>query len=79
MNPRRELLPVVRRPGPLTVLGRGLVVGGVIVAGQWWVLTHAAQDPRLVWAVLGVPGLVAGVAVARVFTVTGRSRRGGDW
>jgi fatty acid desaturase len=62
-------------------LGRALVVGVMIVAVQWAVVSFTT-DPRAWGVVLGVPALFAGSALARMFTVTdlvrdpGAGRRG---
>lgn len=55
----------VGRPGALIL--RTVVTTLVILTVQWAVLTHTT-DPRAVAAVLGVPALVAGAAVARAIT-----------
>jgi uncharacterized membrane protein YgdD (TMEM256/DUF423 family) len=62
-------------------LARALVVGVVIVAVQWAVVS-VTTNPRAWGVVLGVPALFAGSALARMFTVTellrdpGSGRRG---
>lgn len=53
----------------MSILGRGLVLGALILAGQWWVITHAAGDLRLFWTVLGVPAGITGLALARLVTL----------
>ena len=70
-------LPVVG--GRVSVLGRGLVLGGLVLAVQWWVITYSAQDTRLFWAVLAVPALVTGLTVARLVTVVTGAPRGGGY
>jgi hypothetical protein len=64
-----------------SVLLTGLLATVVIVAGQWAVITHTT-DKTTILAVLGVPGLVAGMTTARLCAVTigatgVRTRRGG--
>jgi len=63
----------------VSVLGRGLTVGAVILGGQWLAITYAAHDTTLFWVALGLPAVVTGLTIVRVFTVLGapRSRRDG--
>jgi len=50
-------------------LGRALACGAVITGVQWAVIV-STTDPRAWGAVLGLPALFAGSALARVFVVT---------
>lgn len=50
----------------VSVAGRGLVAGVTILTGQWYVIRYGTHLPALYWAVLGVPALVTGVALARL-------------
>jgi uncharacterized membrane protein YccF (DUF307 family) len=60
----------------MLILWRGLVLGGLILAGQWWVITHAADDVRLYWTALSVPAAVSGLVLARLVTLpAGRAAR----
>ena len=63
----------------VSVFGRGLALGGLIVGGQWVTITYAAHNVTLFWVVLGLPAAVTGLVLARLFTVAAapRSRRGG--
>jgi hypothetical protein len=51
------------------VLGSSLLCGMAITGVQWAVVTHTTH-PGVLAVVLGVPGLVAGVSVARAVTVS---------
>jgi hypothetical protein len=57
---------VTRMGGNLT---RALGTTAVIVAIQWAVVSFTS-DPRAWGVALGVPGLFAGAAIARLFSVT---------
>jgi len=62
----RQTQEVTRMGG---VLLRALAAMGVIVGMQWAVL-RATTDPRA-WAItLSLPALFAGVAIARMFSIT---------
>lgn len=50
-------------------LGRALGTTAVIVGIQWAVLS-LTTDPRAWGVALGIPALFAGVAIARMFSVT---------
>lgn len=51
-----------------TNLTRAVVVAAVITGLEWVIVAHVT-DWRIVLAVLGVPALLAGSTVARLFTV----------
>ena len=55
---------------PVSLLGRVLVSAGVIVGGQWLVITRYADNVTLLLVVLAVPALITAVTVVRVLTVT---------
>lgn len=66
----------------VSLIGRVLVVAGVITGVQWVVITHAAQDTTLLAVVLGLPALFTARTVVRAVTIvadasTGRERRRG--
>ncbi|MEU7528535.1 hypothetical protein AB0A74_22585 [Saccharothrix sp. NPDC042600] len=68
----------------MSLIGRVLVVGSVIVGVQWVVITHAAHNTPLVATVLGLPALFTAHTVVRALTIvadgggtTRRDRRGG--
>jgi TRAP-type C4-dicarboxylate transport system permease large subunit len=52
-----------------SVLGWGLLTAGLIVGVQWIVIRNTT-DAGTIGAVLGVPALVAGMAIARLCVVT---------
>ncbi len=56
------------------VAGYAVVSGVVIGAVQWATVAHSTE-PALMGAVLGVPALLAGVTVGRLFTVASLHRR----
>jgi hypothetical protein len=62
----RHTQEVTRMGGNLT---RALGTTAVIVAMQWAVVS-LTSDPRAWGVALGVPGLFAGAAIARLFSVT---------
>jgi hypothetical protein len=62
----RQIQEVTRMGGNLT---RALGTTAVIVAVQWLVVSFTS-DPRAWGVALGVPGLFAGAAIARLFSVT---------
>jgi uncharacterized Tic20 family protein len=65
----------------VSLVGRVLLVAGLLTGVQWVVITHAAQDTALVAVVLGLPALFTASTVVRALTVVadgtaGRERRG---
>lgn len=48
----------------LVVAGRVLLAAAVIVGIQWAVIHYLPSNTTLVWAVLGVPALLAGYTLA---------------
>ncbi len=52
-----------------SVLGYALVSAVAIAGVQWVILAHTAAGPIVLALVLGVPALLAGVTVGRLFTV----------
>jgi hypothetical protein len=63
---KRAAAQVTRTTGTFS---RALLVGGVIVGVQWAVISRLPSTTTLL-AVLGVPALFAGVAIARLLQVT---------
>ncbi|SER76166.1 hypothetical protein [Actinokineospora terrae] len=62
----------------VSLLGRVLVLGGMITGVQWVVVTYAAGNTTLLAVVLGLPALFTASTLVRVFTVvTDAPRRGG--
>ena len=62
----------------VSLIGRTLVSAGLIVGGQWLVITYAVANVPLVLAVLTVPALLSSATLVRLLTVTEvRSARGG--
>jgi hypothetical protein len=53
---------------PVSLVGRVLVTGLVIVGVQWLVLTHS-ENASLRWVVLGFPALVTACTVTKALTV----------
>jgi hypothetical protein len=75
----RRAADVLARVRALSLAGRVAVTAGVIVAVQWFVITHPA-NPWVLLAVLGLPALFASYALTRALTVTtvdAPHRRGG--
>ena len=66
----------------LAVAGRVLLAAAVIVGIQWAVIHYLSSNTTLVWAVLGVPAVLAGYTLAVALTgsiglSSIRRRRGG--
>jgi hypothetical protein len=64
----------------VSLAGRVLVTGGVIVGGQWLVITYAATNTTLLLVVLAVPAMFAAHVITKALTVTEirpSSRKGG--
>ncbi len=53
----------------VSLAGRVVLTGGMIVGVQWVVITHAANT-TLFWVVLALPALIAGNVLTRALTVT---------
>ena len=52
----------------IAVAGRVLLVAAVIAGAQWAVITYWPHNTTLLWAVLVVPGLLAGYTLADALT-----------
>jgi len=63
----------------VSLAGRSLVTGGLIVGVQWLVITHVDQRSAAYWLALAVPAALAGYALTRAFTITTLTHRGGGW
>jgi hypothetical protein len=61
----------------VSLAGRSLVTGAVIVGVQWLVLTRVDVHEVVYWAVLAVPAWLAGYTLTRAFTITTVVHRGG--
>jgi hypothetical protein len=67
----------------IAVAGRVLLAATVIAGIQWAVIHYLPGNATLLWAVLGVPALLAGYTLAEALTgstglgSTGRRRRAG--
>ena len=59
----------------VSLVGRVLVVAGVIVGVQWVVITHALTDTTLVAVVLGLPALFAAHGIVRALTIVADGQR----
>ena len=55
---------------PFSLLGRVLGTAGLIVGGQWLVITRFADNVTLLWVVLAVPALITAATLVRLLTVT---------
>lgn len=53
----------------VSLAGRVLVTGGLIVGVQWLVITYAAGS-TLFWVALALPALIAGHVLTKAVTVT---------
>jgi hypothetical protein len=64
----------------VSLIGRVLVVAGMLTGVQWVVITYAVDNTALVAVVLGLPALFTASTLVRSLTVVadgGRTRRGG--
>ncbi|EWC58862.1 hypothetical protein UO65_5864 [Actinokineospora spheciospongiae] len=63
----------------VSLVGRVLVLGGLITGVQWVVITYAADNTSLLLSVLGLPALFTAATLVRTLTVVadGPRRRGG--
>lgn len=63
----------------VSLIGRVLVIGGLITGVQWVVVTYAAGNTTLLLAVLGLPALLCAATLARTLTVVADAprRKGG--
>jgi len=64
----------------VSLTGHVLATAGVIVGGQWLVITYAPGS-TLFWGVLALPALITGHVLTRAFTVMSLdvTHRRGDW
>ncbi|MGH3888186.1 MAG: hypothetical protein ACRDSZ_16750 [Pseudonocardiaceae bacterium] len=53
----------------VSLAGQVLITAGVIVGGQWIVITYAPGS-TLFWVVLALPALIAGHVLTKALTVT---------
>jgi len=63
----------------VSLVGRVLVLGGLITGAQWVVITYAADNTTLLLGVLGVPALFTAATLVRRLTVVSDAprRKGG--
>jgi hypothetical protein len=76
----RKAAKGVREVNRLTAMAVRTVLFAVVITGVEWLVTRYATDERVILPTLGVPGLVAGFQIARLFAVTEviySARRGG--
>lgn len=63
----------------VSLAGRSLLTGAVIVGVQWFVITHTTAHQAGYWVALAVPAWLAGYTLTRAFTITTIAHRGGGW
>lgn len=61
----------------VSLAGRSIVTGALILGGQWFVITHTDMRSAAYWIAPGLPAVLAGYTLTRAFTVTAIVRRGG--
>jgi ABC-type transport system involved in cytochrome c biogenesis permease subunit len=61
----------------VSLAGRSIVTGGLILGVQWLVITHAEVRSTAYWVALGLPAVLAGYTLVRACTVTTIVHRGG--
>lgn len=61
----------------VSLAARTVVTAGMIVAGQWLVITYVGSRSLVSWLALALPAVLAGFSLVRAFTVTTVIRRGG--
>jgi hypothetical protein len=61
----------------VSLAGRSLVTGAMIVGAQWLVITRADVHGVVYWLALGLPAWLAGYTLTRAFTITTVVHRGG--
>ncbi len=72
----RKVERQIRRVSRFGEVVSASVVAGVVIAGiQWAVIAHTTH-PGVLAGVLGLPAVLAGATVGRLFTVTTYHRRG---